>query len=378
MSKREVLWGFLLMLMGFSCSGERDVSTPDPTNYSIHWDKSSLVKVSHEGMRYAGYGRSRQLEDGAVGFVYEADGAVFFRKHSKGQWEAPVLVAAAEAGVAMAVPDFTVLKDGTILLAYNPRPRNAPNSRHFAIRTVRSEDNGNSWIEDQLVYEAGVNFGDGCWEPVFLQLPNGELQLYFADEGIFTHSDEQRIAMVTSTDQGHSWSKDPQTVSYRKGARDGMPVPIWLAKKERIALSIEDNGFGPFKPYMIFNEGSKWKGVVNAESKHRKYAMAEKLPPADYAGAPYLAQLSNGLTLLSFQWGKRLENAQMAVAIGNGAALGFTNITFPFPIPSDKFGHWNSISVGEGDQVVALTSTNAYSSNGNTEVWMITGKIQKK
>ncbi|WP_168196264.1 sialidase family protein [Echinicola soli] len=359
-----------------SCFGAG--SPPSPKDYTIRWNQSTLEKVSGDGDHYAGYARCRELADGSLGFAYEAGGNIFFRVRTGKGWQEPILVAAAAPEVGMAVPDFTVLGNGDVLLGYNPRPRRNAKDKHFGIRTVRSTDNGTTWQDDQLVYEAGTSFGDGCWEPVFLQLPDGDIQLYFADEGIFTHSNEQRIAMVSSTDSGTTWSKIPKTVSFRKGARDGMPVPVWLEKEERIAVAIEDNGHGPFKPYILFNDGTEWDEEIAGNSSARSYAMADSLPEKDYAGAPYLAKASNGLTFLSFQWGDRLEDAQMAVAIGDEGAQNFTNVTWPFDLAKGKTGHWNSLTVLEDGRIVALTSTNGYSETDQTEVWMIMGEMVKK
>ncbi|WP_215224162.1 sialidase family protein [Echinicola shivajiensis] len=376
-NRRLNIWVFIVLLFMTACSGFRAGSPPKPSEYNIDWDQSSLEKVSTRNFNYSGYARARELADGNLGFAFEADGSIFFRKKEDGNWKAPVLVAERQEGIGMAVPDFTVLENGDILLGYNPKPRRNRPEKHFAIRTVRSTDNGQSWEEDQLVYEAGTSFENGCWEPVFLQLPDGSIQLYFADEGVFTESNEQRIAMIKSMDGGHSWTKEAETISFRKGSRDGMPVPIALDNGKKIAMAIEDNGFGPFKPYIIHNEGMHWDSTVGADSPMRKYALAEEIPQRDYAGAPYLAICENGLTLLSFQWGSKLEDAQMAVAIGDEHAQNFTNHTWPFDLPEGSIGHWNSITVLEDGSILALTSTNGYSKKGRTEVWMIKGNLLK-
>ncbi|WP_186755442.1 hypothetical protein [Echinicola salinicaeni] len=82
--------------------------------------------------------------------------------------------------------------------------------------------------------------------------------------------------------------------------------------------------------------------------------------------------------MLSFQWGAKLEDAQMAVAIGDEEAQNFTNHTWPFKLPEGSIGHWNSITVLEDGSILALTSTNGYSEKGKTEVWMIKGHLEKK
>ncbi|WP_186755440.1 sialidase family protein [Echinicola salinicaeni] len=265
---------FGMVLFMASCSGLGAGSPPNPRDYTIIWDQSSLEKVSADNSRYAGYARARELAKGQLGVAFEADGNIFFRIKDHGVWQDPILVVPRQEGIGMAVPDFTVLENGDILLGYNPRPRGNQSEKHFAIRTVRSSDNGQSWANDQLVYKAGSSFENGCWEPVLLQLPNGNIQLYFADEGVFTSSNEQRIAMVASKDGGRSWTREAKTISFRKGSRDGMPVPIILDGGKKIAMAIEDNGFGPFKPYIIHNNGMDWEKPVDGDSNNRKYAMA--------------------------------------------------------------------------------------------------------
>ena len=60
---------------------------------------------------------------------------------------------------------------------------------------------------------------------LFFQLPNGEVQVYFANEGPYTHSNEQEISMMTSVDNGKTWG-GYKTVCFRAGSRDGMPVRV--------------------------------------------------------------------------------------------------------------------------------------------------------
>jgi hypothetical protein len=160
-------------------------------------------------------------------------------------------VAEKQDGINMAVPDKLELNDGSILVCYNPRPFDIHPSRKFGIRSKKSYDGGNTWEDERLLYEAGHEFENGCWEPSAVQLPDGEIQLFFADEGPYTHSSEQNISLLRSHDNGMSWTTTPEIVSFRAGSRDGMPVPILLKNKRETAIAIEDNGFQNFKPYII-------------------------------------------------------------------------------------------------------------------------------
>ncbi len=81
-----------------------------------------------------------------------------------------------------------------------------------------------------------------------------------------------------------------------------MPVPLLLRGNQRIAVAIEDNGLGNFKPYIITNTLAEgWKITVDAGSPNRIYAISDPVDNKVYAGAPYLRQLSSGETILSYQ-----------------------------------------------------------------------------
>lgn len=350
----------------------------------IAWDYSTLKKVSaaETGARYNGYARMTQLRDKSLVCIYEADGSVIaVRSADAGvSWSGPVVVTAKQNGFNMAVPDILELSDGSLLVCYNPRPYEINPSRRFAIRTKKSYDGGATWQEDRLLYEAGYQFENGCWEPSAIQLPDGEIQLFFANEGPYTYSDEQNISLLRSKDNGLTWTNNPEIVSFRAGNRDGMPVPLLLQNGNEIVFSIEDNGSGNFKPYTIRSSiADNWSAPVDANSPNRNYALADKINDYVYAGAPYLRQLPTGETILSYQGTEgrtnKLENAEMKVVIGNSEAQNFNRKTSPFSIPENKSGLWNSLSVLDDNTIVTLTSTNAYSATGNTEVWMIKGHV---
>ncbi|WP_198174840.1 sialidase/neuraminidase family protein [Spirosoma arboris] len=349
----------------------------------IIWDQKTLRKVSAGSLvRYSGYARLIQLHDQSLLAVYEAAGSVVAVKSTDlgDSWSAPIVIAPRQDGINMAVPDVLELRDHSILVCYNPRPYKIDPSRRFGIRTKKSYDGGQSWQDERLLYEAGFDFKNGCWEPAAIQLPNGEIQLFFANEGIYQTSNEQNISLLRSTDNGLSWTETPSIVSFRAGSRDGMPAPLLLKNGRDIVFAIEDNGFRNFKPYLIHSTiGQNWHQPVSGTSPDRWYALAEPISDTLYAGAPYLKQLPTGETLLSYQGTEnrinRLENAEMKVVIGDSQARNFSQKSVPFVIPAGKSGLWNSLSILADSTIIALTSTNGYSSKGEVEVWMIKGRL---
>lgn len=347
----------------------------------IKWDSASIRRIGT-----GGYARMIQLHNGKLLAVYAAANGnteVVRSKDDGEHWSKPVVVAAKANDIRMDAPDITLLNDNAILVCYNPRPsRQHPDTAaRFAVRIAKSYDEGLTWKDDQLLYKASNLFKDGCWEPSALQLPSGEIQVFFSDEGVYTKSDEQNISRLRSLDNGKTWTAAPEIISFRKGSRDGMPSPVYLAQTKEIAFSIEDNGFTNFKPYIIhIPANSQRSETVTANSPHRSYALQDSLPANVYAGAPYLRVLNNGNTILTYQstqfrQGKNdVSNAEMVVTIGDSSARHFKNPTVPFKIAKDKRALWNSITVLKNGTVIALTSTDAYSNK--TEVWMIKGNVQ--
>lgn len=354
----------------------------------IVWDQSSLKQVAPlSGNKSANYARMIQLHNGKLLCVYESDGGVeCTQSNDLGiTWLKPVIIAPAVAGVNMAVPDILELKDHSLLVSYNPRPNkingNWDTTKHFAIRTKKSYDEGKTWRNERLIYEAGYQFEDGCWEPSQIQLPNGEIQLYFSNEGVYTHSNEQNISIFRSRDNGQTWTTKPEIVSFTPGHRDGMPVPIILKGTKEILFSIEDNAGRQFKPSIIRNSFSQnWQKTVGANDPERTYALTPQLPDTVYAGAPYLRQLPGGQTILSYQstFGRNgnWELACMQVAVGNSEGKDFVNTAAPFNVPLNKHGLWNSLCVLNDGTIIALTSTYAY--NNYTAIWMIKGHLLTK
>ncbi|WP_423128719.1 exo-alpha-sialidase [Gaoshiqia sp. Z1-71] len=355
----------------------------------IAWDYSSMQRLAPQGNRvlsWVGYPRVRRLNDGRLMAVYEThgNGELVQSADDGNTWSEPVITfkqhtytngRGETTDVNIANTELIQLQNGDLVMACNYRPAKdeiAP----FAIAVRRSADGGQSWTESHVIYEAGPRFKDGCWEPAFLQLPNGELQVYFANENPFLTSDEQNISMMFSADNGISWDEEIKTVCFREGRRDGMPVPLLV--NDEIIVAIEDNKIGQFKPYIVRTKVSEnWQTPVLGNSPNRESALKEPLPDAVYAGAPYLMKLPSGEVILSYQttsgrsadW----ERSTLEVAIGDKTGRNFTKLSRPFAVPLDREAKWNSVSLWDEHTVVAAATTSFRSPN--CEVWIIRGHV---
>lgn len=389
----RIIFVFLLLgvlpAMGGCGAGRGQVARIQPAQITIEWDSTTLRRLAPMGnrqLRYAGYPRIKRFGDGNIVGIYEADGHVeSVRSTDEGlTWSEPDIVfkaftadgrAGGNVRVNMANPEIIELANGHWVAACNYRPR-ADETVPFSIAVSRSIDQGRTWSEPQVVFNAEPRFKDGCWEPALLQLPDGTLQLYFANEKPYTASDEQEISVLESNDQGVTWADTPRTVSFRAGKRDGMPVPLLL--DHEIAVVIEDNKDGQFKPYIVRSSiADNWRTPVLGESPRRTYALADSLPVSVYAGAPYIARLASGEVIMSYQTtegrGAEWEKSTMEVAIGDRDGRNFRKVPRPFDVPLDRAAKWNSVSLWNDTTVVAVSASNL--DGANTGAWMILGKV---
>lgn len=324
----------------------------------IFWDTSTRRTVFSGG----GYARIIELQDGRLMAVCESGGIkVAFSSNKGGSWGSATKIVTNPSGINECVPDLIQLSDGTIIVAYNPRPTSPySEDRRFGIRCKRSTDGGQTWSDEIFVNDALHTFADGCWEPSMLQLPSGEVQLYFADEGPYTTNNDQQISMCRSFDGGQSWSA-PQKICYRKGFRDGMPVPVLLKDQSEIVVIIEDNGwgYGDFFPTTVRTTlQNNWKNNywVNATDPNREKTLNLNYCPTATGGAPYLRVLPWGETVMSYQstYNHNGKN-QMRVAVGNDQARDFKAMSVPFSIGDSEQGLWNSLAVIDTGVVVAVS-----------------------
>lgn len=342
----------------------------------MEWDASTR-KFACAGT----YARVKRLSDGNLALVYSRGANVCIRFRDGTTWGPETVVASAQ-GYGYTNAELAEVGDGRLIYAWNGRPNAASAGKAWFIATKASQDGGKTWSSEARAYTAGMVSGEGCWEPALLQLPDGPLQLYFANEGPYPGNADQEIGMLTSTDAGRTWG-GYRAVSHRAGHRDGMPVPVHLGAGKGIVVAIEDNGIeGAFKPALLrTGPGGEWDRTVAGEDPRRSLAVKGTLRPtaAVYAGAPYFVRLPGGVQVLSCQSTEgRVPAAdpvansimQVYAADANGD---FAARTTPFPVPEGGQGVWNSLAVLDDSTVLAVSAVRGMGMDG---IWTVTGRVR--
>ena len=238
--------------------------TPGKGNIVINWENDPQ-KVCP-----GAYARVHKLNDGRYMLVYSSatDGYLRFSADNCRTWQQPSKVFIAStfssaAGVTVANAEFAQLRadnphhPNRIIYAANLRPKSKKTTKTpYSIAIITSDDNGAKWSEIKEIYASRTWDDDverGCYEPFVLELPDGTVQVYFADETPY-YKDKlryQNISVMESSDGGDTWTKTPRIVSYNSKYRDGMPVAMLL--NDKIYVAIEENGPGTqsFHPKIV-------------------------------------------------------------------------------------------------------------------------------
>ena len=312
---------FFLTILAISCEKTPDVGeTQDESgDVRIVWEEPQQV-VGTGG----GYPRVHRLNDGRLMMTYSKslNGYARFSADNGVTWPDATLKKTmsslnvsnenGEAMLSVAVPDFAQLSanhphhPGRIIFACNYRPRSADgkttgySSVHpYTISISVSDDNGNTWSKEKHIYKSGTwdkNATVGCWEPFVLELPDGTVQIYFADETPYYKlgSDWHNISVIESRDGGDTW--DPVRIVSQNGAcRDGMPVVAIHDDMLLLAIESTDYKGERLHPIVICNPiENNWNATVGKGSPYRFEPFSSSLKSEIvYSGAPYIITTDN-------------------------------------------------------------------------------------
>ncbi|WEK36092.1 MAG: exo-alpha-sialidase [Candidatus Pseudobacter hemicellulosilyticus] len=349
---------------------------------NIEWDHGSTRKLSHD-VYFADYGRMYRLPNQDLLLTYGCGpdasntrvNIVLRRSSDNGvTWSSPEILldgmnSSYYRGFANA--ELLVMQNGWLMLTFGGKAK-VDDNVHNDVQIAISKDNGYTW-------GAPVYISKGrYWEPYLIQLPDGEIELFWSSEAKwFPSSDvQQEILMSRSKDNGLSWST-PITVAYATGMRDGMPTPLILKDNKGMVFTIESIRDSK-SPYVLWSSmEARWnyQNYGTMDNKRRWLAITEN----KFGAAPHIVQLGTGETLLAFQEndGRVVDDwrrATMLVYRGNSVARNFERISDPWPdLPTTDGAYYSSLFVKDQHQVVMVTTK--YLPDNRSEIWWKEGRL---
>jgi len=353
-------------------------------SYKIEWDDPSTAIKLNPATNFGEYGRVERVGDSDTLLL------VYHGGPDTGDWLNIYLRRSFDKGKTWAdqetlmdladypgqywrfcTPEILQLQNGWILVAFEANAR--PDENKSSIQILVSKDSGSSW-SDPLIYETGRT-----WEPSMVQLPHGEIELFYSSEAKWWGSNNlyQDIQVIRSTDNGESWS-DPQVVAYYPRRRDGMPVPTVLQGNKGVVFGIECVGSSN-SPYIIHRDmNGPWiletSNFLNGP--HRWLVSGFSA----HGGAPYILQLPTGelvYTAHIYRGGDWHQNNYQEVLIGDNDAKKYEGLTYPWGILPMGEGAVNNSLFLKDDSTIVTISTRMFS-NGTGGLYWLEGKIVAK
>lgn len=353
----------------------------------ISWDASSLVVMDSVAVSNADYAvernlyypRAKHLSDGSMLLSFENDHYgwdIYVCKSYDGgkTWTDARLIrhshlAQSTVGDDLKVfvnPDFYQLRSGRILMAWQWRYKNGyadlPNTNeNCGIELVYSDDRGETWSEPREIYRGR------CWEPAFLELPSGEIQIYLTDsQEIKDKGSFACTSVIRSFDGGATWQgkemcvhTDTEPISrtrWNGRGMDGMPTAVLLDNDKGIVVPLETwsgRDVYDISPIVVRTTMTdNWKtpdqGASIRANGGPDYPMKKQVNK-DFKGfGPYSCKLSGGeMVILSN--GAYKGDGGVWVLVGDNNGDNFNCVSKVF----DDGGYWGSIDPLNANEVMA-------------------------
>ena len=398
-----ILISAVALCLGFQSCNER---WPDDHKVRISWDGNSLRKLTDvyvSNMGYAEnnlyYPRAKRLSDGAILLSYSNHhyGWDIYASRSEDDgktWSDAVCIAHSydtvyvnDAGKVIpdryvyVNPDFIELQDGRLIMAFQWRMIEGHNdlahtNEHCGIKICFSEDKGRTWSEPREVFRAR------CWEPAFLQLPSGEIQMYITDsQDLKYNRSYPRTIVLRSFDGGETWQgkdccglDDNEPISRTiddRFAFDGMPSGVLLDDNAGIAVPLESWAVlwavdqTPIIVKTTMEENWRIDQQKILDEGGPDYPMKKQVNK-DFKGyGPYICKIPTGEVIVISN-GTYKTVPGMWVFIGDKLADNFHCATSPFSGPE----YWGNVDY-IGDGKILATATCFYRDKENVGRGMV-------
>ena len=348
-------------------------------NSNIEWNyrqaqELSNLETENNYLMQLSYPRIKKISNGDLILIFQegqvSSNIYMTRSTDEGKtWEMPVILREVREDdgildtIHYATGDMIQLANGDLLFACSFRSGHGYRANiGDGIEIMISKDFGKTWGEPKVVYN-GAN-----WEPSMLQLPTGEIQLYFTQQAPYFAENlaaSVDVGLIRSYDGGETWTGPLPGEEFRvetlsrheheepDGIRscDGMASAVYLNEGKGIVYACESVESGPQKISIVYSSvENNW---VYDDYKAGDYGPYDRrwYATGDMRGfAPYLLQFPSGETALIFNTNNSTAGSSL-VALGDDEAKNFANFATPFL--SSYGAYWSSICLKNSHTIIA-------------------------
>lgn len=363
--------------------------TTKPVGYTILWDQTkTLRQISPVGLQTEYPRIIRVSADTLLCAYHGGSGADYWvniymqKSYDNGRtWTSPTILMDKEKSTIgsrywrFCNPEMIKLRNGWILLSFTA---NGNPETNFNCHTmiITSKDGGETW-GDPIIMGRGRS-----WEPMIIQLPNDELELFVSSEAAWWQTAQQgpqEILFSRSTDNGQTWT-ELKRASYSPNRRDGMPVALVMQGNKGILFSAEIVNDGGWGSPTLSRRGlaEEWDATPwNNIDTNKRWDVPMG---GAHGGAPYTIQLPTGeIVVMAHVNGRTVwQTSYPRVTVGDNNGKNFTAPVTPITsLPSNEGAYYNSLFQKDNATVWLVITHSLY--DGTTrkkgEIKYLEGKI---
>ncbi len=346
----------------------------------LKWEENVICIRKAQSGSYVSYPRMLKLNNKTLICAYDTDMKMACVTSGDGglTWSKEQTIIAEIEGLNCANAALIQLDSGELLCAY--RATGTVDGKFYAsIKVSSSLDNGKTWKYHSTIIETTQDTGDffGVWEPHFG---------FIGDKlAVFYSNDSQNDAVNSPEHQniefklwdGNAWSeKHIASAGDETNSRDGMPVWFQTSSGEYI-MAIETTELKDRKNFsrefaiisLTSQNGLDWE-------RNGYIYIPSVFGDADYAGAPYILELSDGKLCVSMQTNIG-ENGNVCGVLTTSKAFNGkikpSDFSKPFyPFGKDSQQNWNGMYINDNYLLVF----SAYEDDSGNSIMLRRAEIQ--
>ncbi|MDD4589479.1 MAG: exo-alpha-sialidase [Parabacteroides sp.] len=275
-----------------------------------------------------------------------------------------------------ATVDAVVLHNGDIIAVCSFRDNKGYSTRpqDSGLMLRRSSDGGKTWSEEEIIY-IGSN-----WEPYPLQLPSGEIQIYFTDNDPTQGIHNSGSSIIRSYDNGMTWTPEkgklPIRVCHQYTYTNDDGVKIFSGQMS-VARLLHDN-----KTIAVVCEARlTYEGVYRISTYYSTNNWAKSIGqneegPDDHqwnmwsGSGPYLSLFPSGESVMSYGAKVGNERSNRGIILFGGPTTRDFDNTRPFyPFGNYALGFWGCSEI-DNPHTLIVAWPNIVTSNTKSSIWL--------